>query len=196
MNQQHLSTCIHHGSPLLANGYACICPCHTVPSKAEEKCGECQHDQPDTYGHSQACSKWVARLAPTDTTDTCSCGSPKREGWKHSPTVCGGLSSSRPTDTNGDWHEHLDPLLIDLLNIYELKSAFFANRPTEEFDNHPYPEFYKIKAFIATELERAREEGEKQMADKIWRITPFEAGRAAALLECGCNKCLKLHGQK
>ena len=40
--------------------------------------------------------------------------------------------------------------LVKYLEYLNLKTALYANRPVEEYDNHPYPEFNKMTDFLST----------------------------------------------
>lgn len=120
---------------LLTGFYSCsysACPCHTT----EKKCSECQFDQPDTYGHSLACSK---RISTTDTSDI---DKDIEALYNVKKFIVTKIGDENPTVTRygeiSDWRERFD------------KRWDFHG----EFQNTPsMPE---IKAFIEKELADTR----------------------------------------
>lgn len=148
----------------------CSCSCHKSAERkcpceqAGEKCCGLHEHVSDTAETECICKENLAAKDcpihwPTDTVEKkCTCGSPEKEGWKHSATMCGGLSSSRPTTDTSDWRKPS-----------WLQKEFQVN----------YVNAVSLKNLIVKELEKARTE----IYDGEY-LTPREVG----LFEKGLKK--------
>lgn len=58
--------------------------------------------------------------------------------------------------------EEADKQVLEILNRYGYDTALYRNRPPEEYEHYPYPEFGKLHDFLLSSLNRVYEAGKEE----------------------------------
>ncbi len=131
----------------------------------EKKCAECQHEQPDTYGHSQACSKYNSMKTYKGLS---------QENNKEEKCKCEAVNKDIITTEFCPIHQgnpHNNKEELDWIKRYEEKYGRLFKKLDAEFQAEQKIGLYEeMRNFIAQTLSSEQEKWKKDLIEKIKEV--------------------------